>query len=149
MPKKPKKSKPLDQMPWTVQRAMTVIWANVGFQVLGVMLRLAVPDQLALQISDGRSVQNDPGLSGVIVGLVMIGIFIYFAMAFRRGAKWAWIVLLTLTTLFMMFSLFGVVASFALSGVPVLAILMNVVQFVLLVALLNYLLRSPTAAWCQ
>ena len=141
----------LTEPPASVRSAMMVIWALVAFQVIGTVLRLVSPDTFRPLRSEQAEQQVDPaaaGAAGVVLGLVLIGLFVFFALSFRKGKKWARITLLVLAILILALNLFGLLAVLV-AGVTALSLVMTVIQLVLLAALIYYLVKPDTAAWCQ
>lgn len=145
-------STPTPTAPVSVRNAMTAIWSIVVLRVVSTVLQFTMPEQFQLA-DEAASVTGPTPMAVSILSAMfsfgLIAIFILFALSFQRGARWARTTLLILALLFLAFSLFGVLNIVTGAEVSMVATLINVVNLLLLAALVNYLVKPDTAEWCQ
>lgn len=136
--------------PKSILTAVKLMFVGAGLQALTILFGLLgagqLRDQLAEQQPELTSDELDAavavGVGGVvIIGLMAVGLWIWMALANRRGRNWARIVATILGALNIAFTLFG------LSQATGLGVIIQVITIALAAAIIFLLYRPESSAY--
>lgn len=147
--------------PQSVQRAVLVMWAKIGLNVLGALVGLltvgsVVDDAVATARESGTTVPDaDTVRTFVVVGIVialLVGVALMSVLTVftAKGANWARITYTVLVALGLVSGVLGLVTGSvggADASPPVLSVVISVLGLLLSVAVLVLLWRKESNAW--
>lgn len=134
--------------PSSILNAVKLMFVGAGLSALGIIFSFTTTDQIRDQLAESDSSLTGDDLDtavnisigvAIFVGLIAIGLWIWMALANRRGASWARIVATVLGGLNILFTLFGLTQA---TGLTTVVSLVSIV----LAAVIIWLLFRPESS---
>jgi hypothetical protein len=144
--------------PKEVETAFRLLMANVALGIIAAIVTFSsissVVDQRlrdqGLSATTTESALRATYITGAVVALIFLGLYVFFAFQMRGGKNWARITLTVLGALSVIFGLIGIGGYSALlaSGfLGVLSVIISLAQLVLIVAAIYFMFRPAANAY--
>ncbi|MBA2309402.1 MAG: hypothetical protein H0W01_08935 [Pseudonocardiales bacterium] len=142
--------------PKEVETAFRLLMANVVIGIIGSILSFATIPSLVderIRTSDLPNVEaavRTGIIIGVVIGLVILALYIFFAFQMRGGKNWARITLTVLGALSVVFTLIGIgtYSSLIATGLfGVLSVVISLIQLGLVIAAIYFMFRPAANAY--
>lgn len=138
--------------PADVQKAFMLWMVSIVISVLGTIVGLVFADRNALirkAMDSNSKLTHDQASTaitvalvvGAVVGLVILGLELFFVFKMRAGRNWARIVLTVLGVLGILFGLYGFTAGFTLGSV------LNLISLVVVIAAIVFMFKPAARAY--
>lgn len=147
-PEEPHRPPTKGEPPASVRTAINLIWAGVVLSVISTILTFVMLDDIVDQLLEanaalGEDAARVSAIVGGVVGLLFgVGLAILFVFFLKKGASWARIVYTVLLGLGIAFTAFGF-----LGDQPMIFVVLSLVGLVLNIATLVFLYRSDSNAF--
>ncbi len=148
--------RPAGPAPQEVETAFRLLIASVVIGLLGSLLSLPNFSSLVdetVKASNGTVTEATARtgiIVGLVIGLVILALYLFFVFQMRKGKNWARITLTVLGALNVVFTLIGFASASALVGTGALGllnVLISVVGALLVVAAIYFMFRPAANAY--
>lgn len=137
--------------PSSIRTSVNLVWAVVAMSVLNALLTFVFIDDFVATAMESQAAGVTEEavrmsvIGGGVVAIIFAGLWVVLAIALRKGAGWARIVLTVLAGIGVVFGIFGL-ATAAQSAV---FMVVGLVTLVLEVALLYFLWQKDSSAYLK